>query len=82
MEIFILIIILAMIECASHFTVGAVLYLVDEDWPVFYTPATFYELTNMNWFGCIIAYIILLPFAFVFEIGGILKWLFTVGRKD
>ena len=42
---------------------------------IFYTPKTIYEKSNMNWFGCIMVYIILFPFGFVFEIGGFLKWL-------
>ena len=64
-----------------HFSVGMILYFIDEDWPIWYTPVTFYKLTRMNWFGCIATYIILFPFGFVFEIGGFIKWLFTVGRK-
>lgn len=57
--------------------------IIDNDkFPVLYTPKTLYSFTKMNWFGCIMIYILLLPFTFTFQIGGILKWLFTVGRKD
>ena len=45
-------------------------------------PNDIYDITEMNWFGCITIYIILFPIAFIYEIGGFLKWLFTVGRKD
>lgn len=65
-----------------HVIMGLILVYINEDWPMWYTPATFYELTHMNWFGCIIVWILLFPFTFVFETGGLLKWLFTVGRKD
>ena len=55
--------------------------LESNDCDVFYTPKTIYKKSNMNWFGCIIIYIIMFPFGFVFAIGGFLRWLFTVGRK-
>ena len=55
--------------------------LDSNDWDIFYTPKTIYEKSNMNWFGCIMVYIILFPFSFVVEIGGFLRRLFTVGRK-
>lgn len=51
------------------------------DFPYFYTPATLYKHSNMNWFGCVVVYILLLPFGFIFELGGIIGWLFTYGRK-
>ena len=54
----------------------------DVDFPYFYTPATLYKYSNMNWFGCVVVYILLLPFGFVFELGGIIRWLFTYGRED
>ena len=62
-----------------HAIVAAV--LKNNDCDIFYTPKTIYEESNMNWFGCIIVYIIMFPFGFVFAIGGFLRWLFTVGRK-
>ena len=66
----------------SHFVSTFIVYLINENFPVFYTPATIYKLTEMNWFGCITIYILLFPIAFIFEIGGFLRWLFTIGRKD
>ena len=53
----------------------------DHKVPLLYTPGTLYKFTKMNWFGCIISWVIFLPFTFLFEFGGIIKWLFTVGRK-
>lgn len=49
---------------------------------IFYTPKSIYEECNINWFGAIIIYILIFPFSFILSIGGFLKWLFTVGRKD
>ena len=49
--------------------------------PLLYTPGTLYKFTKMNWFGCVASWVILLPFTFLFELGGVIKWLFTVGRK-
>lgn len=66
----------------SHFISAFIVYCINENFPFLYTPATFYKLTEMNWVGCIITYILLFPIAFISEIGGFLKWLFTVGRKD
>lgn len=54
----------------------------DDKFPILYTPKTLYSFTKMNWFGCIVIYILLLPFTFALQIGGILKWLFTIGRKN
>ena len=54
----------------------------DIDFPYFYTPATLYKHTRMNWFGCVVVFILLLPLGFVFELGGIIGWLFTCGRND
>ena len=65
----------------SHFISAFIVYSINEDFPTLYTPATIYRLTEMNWFGCIVTYILLFPIAFIYEIGGFLKWLFTVGRK-
>lgn len=53
----------------------------DDKFPTLYTPKTLYSFTKMNWFGCIVTYLLLLPFTFAFQVGGILKWLFTIGRK-
>ena len=81
MEILGVILLFLALSFVLHFSAAFILYCINEDMPVFYTPLTLYKLTTMNWFGCIITYIILFPFAFVFEIGGFIKWLFTVGRK-
>lgn len=82
MEVFGLILLFGVFVFVIHFCVAFVLFCVNEDWPIYYTPATFYELTSMNWIGCVLVWILLFPFAFVFELGGLFKWLFTVGRKD
>ena len=76
------IILLLIISVVLHYITGFIVYVINEDFPVFYTPATFYKLTKMNWFGCVMVYIMLFPFGFVFEIGGFIKWLFTVGREE
>lgn len=83
MENLILFIIFIMLTLVIHFALITSLFtIINDDWPVFYTPATFYKMTQMNWVGCIISYILLFPFGFVFEIGGFLKWVFTIGRKE
>lgn len=65
----------------SHFISAFILYMINENLPLLYTPKDIYKRTEMNWFGCIIIYILLFPIGFVYEIGGFLKWLFTVGRR-
>ena len=66
-----------------HVTMWRVLATIinDDKFPILYTPKTLYSFTKMNWFGCVVIYILLLPFTFALQIGGILKWLFTIGRK-
>ena len=58
------------------------LFLADNLDIKFYTPRSIYEESNMNWFGTVIVYILIFPFSFILGIGGFLRWLFTVGRKD
>ena len=65
----------------AHFVSALLVYCINENFPFLYTPATFYRLTEMNWIGCITVYILLFPISYISEIGGFLKWLFTVGRK-
>ena len=65
----------------SHFICAFILYMINENLPLFYTPNDIYRKTEMNWFGCIVIYVLLFPIGFVYEIGGFLRWLFTVGRK-
>lgn len=74
--------ILLLLSCIFilHFIVAYILYMISENFSLFYTPKDFYRKTEMNWFGCIMIYIILFPFGFVFEVGGFLRWLFTVRR--
>ena len=68
---------------AHGFAYSIVLSLIDNSkFPFLYTPGTLYKFTKMNWFGCVMTWIILLPFTFLFELGGIIKWLFMVGRKS
>lgn len=73
--------ILLLLSCVFiiHFISAFILYMINL--PFFFTPKDIYKKTEMNWFGCIVIYILLFPIAFVYEIGGFLKWLFTVGRK-
>ena len=80
-DYFLFIMLFLTISLVFHFITAFIVYIIDTDFPTFYTPATFYKLTKMNWFGCIMTYIILFPFGFMFEIGGFVKWIFTVGRK-
>ena len=80
-EIIGLILILLSCTFILHLISAFILYMINENFPFFYTPKDLYRCTEMNWFGCIMVYIILFPFGFVFEIGGFLRWLFTVGRK-
>ena len=53
-----------------------------EKFPLLYTPGSLYKYTKMNWVGCIMTWLILLPFTFALELGGVIKWLFTAGRKS
>lgn len=78
--LFIMFISLAYIA-VSHFISAFILYGIDENLPLLYTPKDIYKRTEMNWFGCIVIYILLFPIGFVYEIGGFLRWLFTIGRK-
>lgn len=75
--------ILLLLSCILilHFISAFILYMIIGNLPLFYTPKDIYKKTKMNWFGCIVIYILLFPIGFVYEIGGFLKWLFTVGRK-
>lgn len=50
--------------------------------PVFFTPEELYQHSKMNIVGCLIVYLLFIILIPVFTIGGIIKWLFTVGRKD
>lgn len=45
------------------------------------TPMDLYRITKMNLFGCIMVWTLLVPFCTFCSIGGLIKWLFTVGRK-
>ena len=64
------------------FTWSMLVSLIDnKKFPLFYTFGDLHKFTKMNWFGGVMTYLLLLPFIFAFEIGGIVKWLFTVGRK-
>lgn len=81
-EIILLILLLLSCIFILHFISAFILYMINENIPLFYTPKTIYKETEMNWFGCIVIYILLFPIGFVYEIGGFLKWLFTVGRKN
>lgn len=81
-EIGIIVVMCLAISVFAHWVVWAILSSFIDDFLFLYTPGTLYFHTKMNWFGCIAVYILLFPFGFVFEIGGFLKWLFTVGRKD
>lgn len=80
-EIIGLILILLSCTFILHFICAFILFMITENLPFFYTPKDFYRHTEMNWFGCIVIYILLFPIGFVYEIGGFLRWLFTVGRK-
>ena len=44
-------------------------------------PSELYKYTKMNMFGCIVCWIILLPFAPYCTLGGLVRRLFTIGRK-
>ena len=50
------------------------------------TPSEIYENTNLNWFGCIFVWFLeflINPIMWIcITIVKIVKWLFTVGRKD
>jgi hypothetical protein len=81
-EILMLMISIICLIAICHFIVAFLLAYTIDELPTFYTPATIYQLTKMNWFGCITIWVVLFPFGFIFELGGFLKWLFTVGRKD
>jgi len=80
-EIGLIILFCSVISVFTHWFVWAILEEFIDKPPFLYTPGTLYLHTKMNWFGCIMIYIILFPFGFVFEIGGFLRWLFTVGRR-
>jgi len=45
------------------------------------TPMDLYRITKMNLFGCIVVWTLLVPFCTFCSIGGLIKWLFTAGRK-
>ena len=45
------------------------------------TPMDLYRITKMNLFGCIVVWTLLVPLCTFCSIGGLIKWLFTVGRK-
>lgn len=82
-EIILLIVICLVISGFIHWAGWSSLAsFTEEGFPLLYTPGTLHSFTKMNWFGCIISWIVLLPFTFLLEIGGVIKWLFTVGRKD
>ncbi len=80
-EIGLIIFFCSVISVFAHWFVWAILEVFIDKSLFLYTPGTLHRSTKMNWFGCIMIYIILFPFGFVFEIGGFLEWLFTVGRK-
>ena len=80
-EIIGLILILLSCTFIIHFISAFILIMTIKNLPCFYTPRDIYRKTEMNWFGCIVIYILLFPIAFVYEIGGFLRWLFKVGRK-
>ena len=68
---------------AHWFAYSIIVSLIDnKSFPLLYTPGSLYKFTKMNWFGCVASWTILLPFTFVLQLGGIIKWLFTVGRKS
>lgn len=46
------------------------------------TPAWFYSHTKMNYFGCFISSMLVLPFLWVYYIVLFLVWLSHVGRKN
>ena len=83
-EITILIFIGTVVSGFVHwFAYSIVITLTDnKSFPLLYTPGSLYKFTKMNWFGCVASWIILLPFTFALQIGGVIKWLFTVGRKS
>lgn len=52
----------------------------DTDFPIFFTPEDLYQHSKMNAVGCLIIYLLLIALIPIFTLGGIIKWLFTVGR--
>ena len=81
-EIGFIIVICLIISIFLHWLAWGILSCFVDDTFFLYTPGTLCSHTKMNWFGCIMVYIILFPLAPAFEFGGFIKWLFTVGRKD
>lgn len=75
-DIIAIIVAIPFLELITHLGIGNFL---DQ---IFYTPLSIYNESNMNWFGTICFYILIFPFSFVLAIGGFLRWLFTIGRKD
>ena len=67
----------AILHCASYL----VIRWNDFDFPLLFTPMDIYYYKRMNIVGSIITWILLLPFCSMFELLGILKYLFTLGRK-
>lgn len=66
-----------------HIFYFAVLYLVmDSELPMFFTPKDLYQHSKINALGCLVLYILFIGLIPIFTIGGIIKWLFTVGRRD
>ena len=45
-------------------------------------PSELYKYTKMNMVGCIICWLVVLIFAPACALGGLIRRLFTVGRKD
>ena len=80
-EVIMILIFLGLVFSAISHTV-IIIVLVASDCDIFYTPKTIYENSNMNWLGTICVYILIFLFSFILAIGGFLRWLFTVGRKD
>ena len=48
---------------------------------LFFTPMDLYRITKMNLFGCIVVWTLLVPLCTFCSIVGLIKWLFTVGKK-
>lgn len=65
-----------------HIFYPVVLYIVmDSELPLFFTPKDLYQHSKMNAIGCLVLYILFIGLVPIFTVGGIIKWLFTVGRK-
>lgn len=64
------------------FYVVLVYIVTDGEFPVFFTPKDLYQHSKINIVGCLVLYILFISLIPIFTIGGVIKWLFTVGRRD